>query len=178
MRDKPQCMNEEKSVCEEKTYQSLYNMYHKALYNFSFYKCGNQDQAADLVQESFIKLWQNCAKIIFDKAKSYLFTVANNHFLNDVAHNKVKLKYQKLSNKDDRDIQSPDFIMEEDEYMQKLEAAIADLTPAQREVFLLNRIDKKKYKEIADLLGISVKAVEKRMHGALVKLKETLGRKL
>ena len=51
---------------------------------------------------------------------------------------------------------------------------IANLSEKQREVFLLNRIEKKKYKEIAEMLGISVKAVEKRMHGALKSLREEI----
>lgn len=166
------------SVCEEKTYHKLYTTHSKTLYNFIYYKCGNPDQASDLVQEAFIKLWENCAKIILEKAKSFLYTVTNNQFLNEVAHNKVKLKYEKLNVLDDKNVETPDFLMEEQEFMQKLENAISDLTPAQREVFLLNRIDKKKYKEIAEILGISVKAVEKRMHGALLKLKEKLGKKI
>ena len=67
--------------------------------------------------------------------------------------------------------------MEEKEFMDKLQNAISDLTDGQREVFLLNRIDKKTYKEIAEMLEISVKAVEKRMHGALVKLRGKIGNK-
>jgi RNA polymerase sigma-70 factor (ECF subfamily) len=53
----------------------------------------------------------------------------------------------------------------------KLHNAIENLSEAQRTAFLLNRIDGKKYAEIADMLGISVKAVEKRISGALVALR-------
>ena len=56
--------------------------------------------------------------------------------------------------------------------MDKLQAAIAELSEAQREDFLLNRIDKKTYNEIAEMLDISVKAVEKRMHNALKQLRK------
>jgi RNA polymerase sigma-70 factor (ECF subfamily) len=59
--------------------------------------------------------------------------------------------------------------------MVKLKKVIADLPEKQREVFLLSRIDKKKYSEISDMLGISVKAVEKRMSQALIVLREKLG---
>jgi len=65
--------------------------------------------------------------------------------------------------------------MLEEEFLIKLEKTIADLPKIQREVFLLNRIEKKKYKDIAEQLGISVKAVEKRMHGALLVLREKIG---
>jgi RNA polymerase sigma-70 factor (ECF subfamily) len=59
--------------------------------------------------------------------------------------------------------------------MEKLESVIAGLPEKQREVFLLSRIDKKKYAEIAEMLDISVKAVEKRMSQALIILREKIG---
>jgi RNA polymerase sigma-70 factor (ECF subfamily) len=65
--------------------------------------------------------------------------------------------------------------MLEKEFLEKIEKAIADLPEKQKEVFLLSRIEKKKYREIAEILGISVKAVEKRMHLALIKMKDKIG---
>ena len=63
-------------------------------------------------------------------------------------------------------------MMEYDELSKQLKSAIGQLPDGQRETFLLNRIDKMTYAEIAELQGVSVKAVEKRMHKALVKLRE------
>ena len=71
--------------------------------------------------------------------------------------------------------ESPEFILLEKEFMEKLETTIANLPDKQREVFLLNRIEKKKYKEIAEMLNISTKAVEKRMHQALVIMRQEIG---
>lgn len=140
-----------------------------------YYKCGNQDTASDLTQEAFIKIFENCSKINFLKAKSYLFTVANNLFLNTAKHEKVKLNYSKNYPVKDRDHENPDFLLQEKEFMQKLEKAIGELTGGQREVFLLNRIDGKKYREIAEMLNISEKAVEKRMMVALKSLRKKIG---
>jgi len=142
-----------------------------------YYKCGNQDQAEDLVQEAYIKMWDNCAKVMYEKAKSFLYTVANNMFLNEVAHKKVVLRY-KLTPRSSVTKEDPEFIIEEKEFMSKLQNAISNLTDGQREVFLMSRIDKKSYKEIAELLSISIKAVEKRMHGALVKMRGAVGQKI
>ena len=64
--------------------------------------------------------------------------------------------------------------MEYAEFKNELETAINDLPEGQKEVFLMNRIDKLTYKEIAERLGVSQKAVEKRMHKALLKLKNLL----
>jgi RNA polymerase sigma-70 factor (ECF subfamily) len=64
--------------------------------------------------------------------------------------------------------------MEEQQFKIKLEKAIENLTEAQRTAFLLHRIEGKKYVEISEMLGITVKAVEKRIHGALLSLRNEI----
>ena len=163
-----------KSVCEQINYETIFNNNSKILYNFVYYKCGDSQQAEDIVQEAFIKLWNNCSKVKFEKAKSFLFTVARNLFLNEVAHKKIVLQHQALTTNESTTI-TPQHVLEEKEFMVKLENAIADLPEKQREVFLLSRIDKKKYSEISEITGVSVKAVEKRMSLALITLREKIG---
>ena len=165
---------ENKSVCEQKTYESLFNTHSKTLRNFVYYKCGDIQQAEDIVQDAFIKLWDNCSKVILTKAKSFLFTVARNLFLNEVAHKKIVLQHR-VYLPEDKTNETPEFLLEEQQFMKKLKDAIANLPEKQREVFLLSRIDKKKYPEISEIIGISVKAVEKRMSQALSILREQLG---
>ncbi len=165
-----------RSVCEQKNFEEIFNKHSQTLRNFIYYKCGDTQQAEDIVQESYIKLWDNCAKVMFEKAKSFLYTVASNRFLNEVAHKKVVLEHQRRSPSPDRTNETPQFILEEEEFHQKLKKVIADLPEKQREVFLLSRIDKKKYAEIAEIVGVSVKAVEKRMSKALLTLKEQIGK--
>ncbi len=160
-----------KSVCEQPVFTKLFETHAEAVRNLIYYKCGDRDQAEDVMQEAFIKLWDNCKKVIFEKAKGFLCTVANNLFLNQVAKQKVRLEYSKIP-RSTKNVESPDFVMEEKEFMEKLQKAIAELPEKQREVFLLNRIDKKTYNQIAEMLDISVKAVEKRMHNALKELRK------
>jgi len=164
---------DKKSVCQPKIFENVFHTQSETLRNFMYYKCGDMEKAEDFVQESFIKLWDNCAKVAFEKAKSFLFTVANNLFLNYVAHKKVVLKHQKEGAKNYTH-ENPEYLLEEQEFMEKLKNAIADLPEKQREVFLLIRIDKKKYSEISELLGISIKSVEYRMSSALQALKKKI----
>lgn len=159
------------SVCEEKIFQSIFMDQSERLRNFLYYKSGSLQQAEDLTQDAFSKLWENCAKVTLEKSKSFLFTVANNLFLNQVEHQKVVLKFEKKGHTQKSDL-TPQFLLEEKEFQQKLETAIGNLPEGQRIVFLMNRIDKKKYREIAEELKISVKAVEKRMHKALSELRK------
>jgi len=164
----------EENVCKESIYNRLFTSLSTSIYNFIFFKCGNAAQAEDLVQEAFIKLWENCAKVPEAKAKSFLYAVCNNAFLNEVAHKKVVLNYVQKTGSQINE-QSPQYILEEKEFEKKLQNAIANLTEAQRIAFLMNRIDGKKYREIADILNISIKAVEKRMSQALEALRKEIG---
>lgn len=163
----------QENICDEKLFSSIYMKYSKSLHDFLYYKYGEHLNPDDKVQEAFIKLWDHCKDVSLEKAKSFLFTVANNSILNDIKHKKVILKYQNNIPKNYTN-ESPEFLMEESEYMQKYQSALANLTEGQREVFFLNRIEGKKHKEIASLLGISTKAVEKRLYGALKKLRKEI----
>lgn len=159
-------------VCKESVFSDFFKSHAKSLRNYLLYKFGNQDQADDMTQEAFIKLWQNCADVPLEKAKSYLYTLANNSSLNIIAHEKVKLNYKNNNSHLDRTNENPEFILEEKQFKVKLLTAIDNLNETQRVAFLMHRIDGKKYIEIAEELNISVKAVEKRIHLALVELRK------
>ena len=160
------------NVCEEEVYSNLFRTNSKTVFNYIYYKFGNEEKAYDAVQEAFLKLWENCAKVAPEKAKSYVYTVANNLYLNVIKAEKVRLKYADQANNTDHE--SPEYLMEENQFKEKLDNALANLPENQRITFLLNRIDKKKYAEIAEMEGVSVKAIEKRMHLALKTLREQI----
>lgn len=159
-------------VCKESVFSDFFRKHSKGLRNYLLYKFGNQNHADDMTQEAFIKLWQNCKDVPLEKAKSYIYTLANNSSLNSIAHEKVKLKYQKNNSLSDRSNENPEFLMEENQFKDKLLTAIDQLNETQRTAFLMHRIDGKKYAQIAEELNISVKAVEKRIHLALLELRK------
>jgi len=161
-------------LCEENYFRNFYLTHVQSATNFAYYKCGDDQAALDLVQDAFAKIWENCSKIDFSKVKTYLFTSINNLFLNTVKHQKVVLRYANDAPNLDIHNQSPEYLLEEEEFRLKLTNAIASLSDVQREVFLLNRVEGKKYREIAELLAISQKTVEKRMSGALQILKSQI----
>lgn len=165
-------LHEQQNVCEEAIYKRIFNETSKTIFNYIYYKFGNEEKANDAVQEAFMKLWENCAKVTPEKAKSFLYTVANNLYLNVLQAEKVRLKYAEKSLKTTNE--SPEFIMEETQFREKLDLALNSLPKNQRTVFLLNRIDGKKYAEIAELEGVGIKAIEKRMHLALKNLREKI----
>jgi RNA polymerase sigma-70 factor (ECF subfamily) len=161
-------------TCNEIVFSKFFKDHVKSLRNFLFYKYGNRDQAEDLTQEAFIKLWQNCGSVPLEKAKSYIYTIANNSSLNEIKHQKVVLEYENNFSGADKTNENPEFILEEKQFKIKLLNAIENLNETQRVAFLMHRIDGKKYSEIAVELDISVKAVEKRIHLALVELRKKI----
>ena len=163
----------EKDFCNEIVFSSFFRKQFKSLSNFLYYKCGNEDLANDLAQDAFIKFWKNCFKVILGKESSYLYTIANNLFLNSYSKSKIELKFKSEPQKNSTNV-SPEFLLEEKEFNYKLQKAISNLSEAQRTAFLMNRIDGKKYREIAEILGISVKAVEKRIHNSLINLRKEI----
>jgi RNA polymerase sigma-70 factor (ECF subfamily) len=162
------------NLCKENTFESIFKKYAKDLRRFMFFKTQDVDKAEDIMQDAFVKLWDNCKNVTVDKAKSFLFTVANNMFLNQVSHEKVKRNYAK-SVTETASEESPEIVYIEKEFLEKINSAIASLPEKQREVFVMSKIEKKKYKEIAEILDLSIKAVEKRMHQALVVMREKIG---
>lgn len=164
--------SEPEGVCKESVYHSVFQDVAPRLRSFLYYRTGSTEIAADIVQESFLRLWENCAKVLPEKAGGWLYRVGENIFFKQKEKEKVVRKYEWRMAGPEPTYASPQEEMEEKEFQQQLEDAIAGLPDGAREVFLLNRMDGLKYREIAELLGISQKAVEKRMHRALVELRE------
>ncbi|MAX69836.1 MAG: RNA polymerase subunit sigma-70 [Flavobacteriaceae bacterium] len=161
------------NICEAATFEGVYNKYADDLHNYLYYKYGEQFNPKDKTQDAFIKLWDNCKKVTLTKAKSFLFTVANNMMLNEIKHHKVVLKHQK-SKTQSYDSETPEFLLEKDEYLKKYNEVLASINEEHRVAFLMNKVEGKKQKEIAELLGVTQKVVEYRIYTAFNILKEEL----
>jgi RNA polymerase sigma-70 factor (ECF subfamily) len=155
---------------KEQKFNALYSEWVQPLFRFIYFKTKNQSLSEDIVQDTFVKFWDKFDKVGEGKEKSYLFASAKNLLLNKIAHDKVVGTHAKSII--ETSVKSPHYDLEVSEFQQKLEIAISKLPDNQREVFLMNRIEGYKYREIAELLKISQKAVEKRMSLALVELRK------
>jgi len=162
-----------KDICEQEIFSGIYNKYSKDLHNFLYYKYGEELNPNDKAQDAFVKLWENCKKVKLSKAKAFLYKVANNMMLNEIKHQKVVLRHQKLKPKDYTH-ETPEFLMEKEQYFKKYQQALSRLSEEQRVAFMLNKVEGKKHEEIAEMLGITRKVVEYRIYTAFSILKNEL----
>ena len=154
-----------KNLCIEKIFAQVFERYAKDLHDFLYYKYGQREDLNDVVQEAFIKLWNQCKKVPFEKARAFLFKVAKNNMLNRFKHEKVVLKYQQEAPKH-KNTETPEFVLETHEFYEKYQRALSKLTDEQRVAFLLNKVEGKKHQEIAEMLNITRKVVEYRIYSA------------
>ena len=159
-------------------FKVIFDEYYESIRNFVYYKTGEMELAEDIVQEIFMKLWDKRADIKPETVKSLLYIMAGNSIKSHFRHQKVVFNFAKSNTKEEQTQESADSNIRQTELQNKIQKVLADMPEKSREVFLLNRMDNLVYSDIAERLGLSVKAVEKRMHEALLFIRERITYKI
>lgn len=154
---------------DEAAFSELYVRYKDKLYYFCLQLLKSNEEASDIVQEIFIRIWESRFFIDPERSfSSFLYTMARNRILNyfrDVdIDTKVKeiLVTQKVAEEETVDSQ-----LIYREYQQILQDAIGQLPPQRQRIFNMSRLENKSHKEIASELGISVNTVQEHISEAL-----------
>lgn len=131
----------------------------------------------EIVQDSFATLWEKRSLIDPVKpVKSYLSTIVRNRCLNYLRdHRKFNHELLVIEGVSGNEEYEERDLLIEAEIRNKIQEGIRELPEKCREIFMMNRMDHMKYKEIAIQLGISVKTVETQMSKALQFLRIKLG---
>lgn len=153
-------------------FKMVYDLHFDAIRRYLTYRSGDLDLSSDIAQDVFMKVWIKKMKITNGNIKSLLYKMAGEDFISYLRYRKVESSY----------LNNLDFIIinqEEDDnfYAEKkkeFKKALSELPEKQRVVFLMNKIEGLTYIEIAESLGLSKKAIEKRMSQALSTLKINL----
>jgi RNA polymerase sigma-70 factor (ECF subfamily) len=145
------------------------------LRQYILFRSGNADFSTDIAQDCFLRVWEKKDKIEIRFAKGLLFKMANDLFISRYRKEKMAFEFFRYF-KPDESVHSPHEIMEFNQLKATYEKALAGMGENQRSVFLMNRAEGLTYPEIAERLGIGVKAVEKRMNIALNFLKKSINR--
>ncbi len=155
-------------------FKNIFDIHFAGVRNYIYYRSGDQDLATDVAQETFITLWEKKSGLVNSNIKALLFKIASDLLITQLRKRNVAMRY-KAKAIDEQFNESPDDLLQYKELLKNYELALESLPEKQRTVFLLSRMDGLKYFEIADSLGVSVKAVEKRMKNALEYLRKSIG---
>ncbi len=173
--------NQEIKVCEsirngdKHAFESVFKTYYKILCSYANQIIADSDNSEEIVQEMFFQLWQKKEFLFIETSlKSYLFRAVHNSCLNFIKHNKIKLAYSS-SYLHQNETSGSQYLLDESEELRVLIGkAVEKLPPERKKVFMMIRYEERKYQEVADILGISVKTVENQMGKAMQFLREAL----
>ena len=161
----------------EKSFKKLFMNYHDTLFRFIYFKVNETDIAEDIIQETFIRVWNNRNKINPSKSFfSYIARISNNLCIDYFRHQKVKSKNQQnIIDYGNSHFYNPETKTDFEILRSRIrEIANRELPEKCREIFFLSRIENKKNSEIAQMLGLSKRTVENQLYRALKIIKEIL----
>ncbi len=154
-------------------FKEIFDNHFDTVRNYIYYRSGDSELATDIAQDTFLRIWEKQIDINNRNIIGLLFKISGDLFISSYRKQKIAASF-KLNIESMVDNQSPVDKIQFIELKNKYSLALNSLSDKQRAVFLMSRIDNMKYHEIADAIGISTKAVEKRMRNALSHLKKEL----
>lgn len=155
-------------------FKTIFDKYFDSVRNYIYYRSGDTELATDITQDTFMKLWEkNIDPSKLNNIGGLIFKIARDGFVSNYRKELVSSNF-KLSIADNIVSQTPEETLQFEELKKRYEISLNKLPEKQRVVFLMSRIDKLKYHEIAEITGITIKGVEKRMQMALAFLRKEL----
>lgn len=168
MKREPTCFKLPRNLTR-KEYNIAVKDYSGRLYGFCLKYLKNAEDASDIVQDVFEKLWKNRKKIEVEKAKAWLFTCAHNALINLIKKNSRMSYQEKMVSQDVSPSHSHDLEMKE-----VVEKSLALLPPLQKSIILLRDLEGYNYKEIGEMLELSEAQVKVYLFRARNKVKKQL----
>ncbi|MCD8176812.1 MAG: RNA polymerase sigma-70 factor [Tannerellaceae bacterium] len=156
----------------------FYRSYADLLYNFVLMHTRSALLTEEVVQDTFIKIWDNRRFLRTDKSfKSFLFTISKNRIIDEFRRqiNQVNFEeYIAFTGNETEEGSDTDALLLYEEFLEKLERAKEELPQQQRLIFEMSREQGLKNREIAERLSISEQTVKNQLSGAMKKLKDKL----
>jgi RNA polymerase sigma-70 factor, ECF subfamily len=156
-------------MISEPEYNDAVRNYARNIFRFVFKNLRDKDASDDLVQDCFLKLWQNRAAIDATKIKSWLFSVAHNAMINYAKSQARKTGLDQAEVHQISTRSSPEFDLKE-----ILERSLQELTPLYRSIILLRDYEGYNYKEISDILQLNESQVKVYLFRARQKIKDSI----
>ena len=150
----------------EREYNECVNLYADNVYRFILKNLRHKEDAKDVVQGAFEKLWINRAKIENDRSKSYLSTIAYNQMIDHVRKNKRIVLSEEFSE------HARGEISQRHDAKRILNEALYKLNEKQRSLILLKDYEGYSYEEIGQITGLNESQVKVYLHRARLQLRE------
>lgn len=156
----------------------LAKRYHAPLLTYFMRRVSIKAEAEDLTQETFLRLARRAGAPDIKNAEAFLFQTAVNLLRDRARREKTRFDnhIELAERQNSAEVLSPERVVMGREALQMVLAALENLSEKTRDVFLLHRLENMKYREIAELYGISESAVEKHMIKALAHLAKAMAR--
>ena len=152
----------------DKAYNDCVDNFADGVYRFIVKNIRHTEDAQDIIQSAFEKLWVNRAQVLPEKAKSYLFTVAYHQMIDHIrTSNKMPLS-------EETSIPHQPIVQEHRELKQVLMRAVNELNPTQKSLVLLKDYEGYSYHEIGEIMNLSDSQVKVYLHRARLILKNKL----
>lgn len=152
----------------EKDYNECVRQYADNVYRFILKNIGNIEDAKDVVQLSFEKMWLHREEVIYEKCKSYLFTVAYNTMIDQIRKNKKTVLKENVADH----ITGTSFINQDPKRI--LQEALGKLGETQRSLVMLKDYEGYSYQEIGEITGLNESQVKVYLHRARLFLRNYL----
>ena len=152
----------------DKAYNECVDNFADGVYRFIVKNIRHTEDAQDIVQSAFEKLWVNRAQVLPEKAKSYLFTVAYHQMIDHIR------KSNKMPLSDEASIPHQAINQAQTELKALLMRAVNELNPTQKSLVLLKDYEGYSYQEIAEIMNLSDSQVKVYLHRARIILKNKL----
>ena len=153
----------------EKEYNQCVNQYADNVYRFIVKNLRHEEDARDIVQTAFEKLWRNREVVESEKSKSYLFTVAYNQMIDHIRKNK------RIQLKDDFSENSRVIQPGNGHLKKTLMDALNRLNETQKSLVMLKDYEGYSYEEISGIMGLNESQVKVYLHRARLTLRNYLG---
>jgi RNA polymerase sigma factor (sigma-70 family) len=152
----------------EKEYNECVRDYADNVFRFIVKNLRHEEDARDVVQSAFEKLWRNRNEVENGKSKSYLFTIAYHQMIDHIR------KTKRIQLKDEFNAETKVYDKQVNNMKKVLEEALARLSETQRSLVLLKDYEGYSYEEIGQITGLNESQVKVYLHRARIQLKNYL----
>lgn len=159
---------------DKDAFAEIYQAYWKLLHDTAHKRLGDREQAGDIVQDIFVKLWDQRASLAIDNLRAYLQTAVRYKVYNLIASQKVNDTYFQYLALLDVSSDHADQNVLYTELQDQLNELLDKMPPKRREVFDLRYVDGLSTREIADKLNITQKTVQNQLIKATDSIREIL----